>query len=378
VINLRYHIVSITAVFLALGIGITMGSTFLGRGALDRIDQNVKNAQARVEATQKENADLRRQLELELSRGEALNRNLTDIEQQNDELEQTNRELSGLLSAGERLEAGLREQGLDQLLDGRLSQVPVLLLTSAGIEGEVVESAEAALVAAGAELAGVVTVTERFALDDPGELDDLRAILGLSDGEEDQLRVAVTRRLRTLLAAAAAPEPPVDAPDGPVPMPPLVQQLLDGGFLELDATDGPPAGFALLPASGLRILSVSGAGADVADTDFLLPLLDGLGRVDPTQPSAAPPVVVAAQPTVPDEGGTDAEDEEIDPVPFVGPIRDDDELRPRLSTVDHVDSFAGLVAAILALQHGADGQVGHYGVADGAQSLLPLPPDAGG
>ena len=45
-INLRYHIVSITAVFLALGIGITLGSTFIGRETLDRIDQNVKAARA--------------------------------------------------------------------------------------------------------------------------------------------------------------------------------------------------------------------------------------------------------------------------------------------------------------------------------------------
>ena len=64
-INLRYHIVSITAVFLALGIGITMGSTFLGRGALERIDQNVKNAQEQVRRTNKENADLKREAELE-------------------------------------------------------------------------------------------------------------------------------------------------------------------------------------------------------------------------------------------------------------------------------------------------------------------------
>ena len=45
-INLRYHIVSITAVFLALGIGITLGSTFIGRETLDQIRNNVDNARA--------------------------------------------------------------------------------------------------------------------------------------------------------------------------------------------------------------------------------------------------------------------------------------------------------------------------------------------
>ena len=338
-INLRYHIVSITAVFLALGIGLAFGAAFIDRATV-----------------------------------EALNSNLAEIEAQNTELERANGELSGRVAAAERLETGLREQGLVQLLDGRLAEVPVLLLASAGVDDEVLEAAEAALTAAGAEVPGVLTVTERFALDDPGELEDLRTLLELPDGVENQLRVAVTRRVRSLLAAAAAPGAASAVAEGPVPMPPLVQQLLEAGFLELDPADEPPAAFALLPASGLRILAVSGADADVADADFLQPLLEGLVRLDPVSPEAAPPVVVAAQPLVPDEGETDANGNEIDPLPFVGPLREDEELRTRLSTVDHLDSFAGLVAAILALQHGGDGQLGHYGLGDGAQSLLPTIP----
>ena len=37
-INLRYHIVSLTAVFLAIGIGLTLGSTFLDRATVDNLN----------------------------------------------------------------------------------------------------------------------------------------------------------------------------------------------------------------------------------------------------------------------------------------------------------------------------------------------------
>ena len=98
-INRRYHIVSITAVFLALGIGITMGSTFLGRGALERIDQNVKNAQEQVRRTNKENADLKREAELEADRAE-----------------------------------GFMSEGTQRMFEGDLEEVPTLVLAAPGID----------------------------------------------------------------------------------------------------------------------------------------------------------------------------------------------------------------------------------------------------
>ena len=59
---------------------------------------------------------------------------------------------------------------------------------------------------------------------------------------------------------------------------------------------------------------------------------------------------------------------------FVGPIRDDDALSDRVSTVDDLESFAGWAGVVLALEDLASGQLGHYGVGDGADRLLPAPP----
>ena len=52
-INLRYHIVSIVAVFLALGVGILLGSAVLSGALIDRLERDISSArEARNEAQQ--------------------------------------------------------------------------------------------------------------------------------------------------------------------------------------------------------------------------------------------------------------------------------------------------------------------------------------
>ena len=50
-INIRYHIVSITAVFLALGIGVALGSTFLDRVTVNVLDDQISSAENRIRET---------------------------------------------------------------------------------------------------------------------------------------------------------------------------------------------------------------------------------------------------------------------------------------------------------------------------------------
>ena len=47
-IKLRTHIISLTAVFLALGIGLMLGSTFLDRTFVDALDAQVVSAATKV------------------------------------------------------------------------------------------------------------------------------------------------------------------------------------------------------------------------------------------------------------------------------------------------------------------------------------------
>ena len=54
-INLRYHIVSLTAVFLALASGVLLGGTYLDKYTVDQLDQSITNAEERIRETRAEN-----------------------------------------------------------------------------------------------------------------------------------------------------------------------------------------------------------------------------------------------------------------------------------------------------------------------------------
>jgi len=354
VINLRYHIVSITAVFLALGIGLAFGAAFIDRATVGQLE-----------------------------------RNLNRIEDDNSRLESENARLQDQHDAVEAIDDELRQNGLTEMVAGKLAGVPVLTLAVRGADENAVDAASAATTAAGARSAGVLWLTERFALDDQSEVDDLAEALGVSSGSADGLRRTVRRQLGTLLARAALPagggqvEPDFDIPStegaiAPTGIPELLQRLVDAGFLDYEPpAAGVPEAALFEPGAGLRMLAVSGEGAVVPDADLLVPILS---QVSSSATTGEPgPVAVAAQrgPAF-DAAPADGDDPAAARVAFVGPIRDDDELRARVSTVDDLESYAGLVAAVLALEHGAFGQYGHYGVGEGAQSLLPPPVDAGG
>src|SRR5215204_6057968 len=58
-INLRFHIVSITAVFLALAIGIFMGTSLLQRATVDSLKAGQRSLESKIEQRQRENTAYR-------------------------------------------------------------------------------------------------------------------------------------------------------------------------------------------------------------------------------------------------------------------------------------------------------------------------------
>ncbi len=61
-INFRYHVVSLTAVFLALVIGVAMGSTVISKATVDGLRSNVKRVETRIDNTEAQNRMLRSRL----------------------------------------------------------------------------------------------------------------------------------------------------------------------------------------------------------------------------------------------------------------------------------------------------------------------------
>ncbi len=345
-VNLRYHIVSITAVFLALAIGIAVGTTVIDKATVDTLKNRLENLEKRIDNTEAENQALR------------------------DELDDATQLLGDL-----------GEEGA-QLLDGRLVGVPVVFVAVRGVHGDSLEAARRAVVDAGAAYGGTLWLTDRLRLDDDSEIADLSAILGGSTTNSGRLRQTLARRLAdALMEAASVPEESTEEPapsgtttvvpdegsaDGsasengaPVEEPAVLADLRDAGFVDYEPADGSSSDVVVL-LPGLRFVFVSGAGAEIADTDFVVPLLgemagDGLA-----------PVVAASAAT-----GATREDIEATRSVFVGLVRGDERLRASVSTVDDLESFVGWAAVVLAVRALGLDERGHFGVGEGADRLLP-------
>jgi hypothetical protein len=336
VINIRYHIISLVAVFLALGVGVALGSAFIDTAVVGQLEQNVDTLSAQKNDLQDENARMQAQLD-----------------------------------AVERLgdEAG------PQLLSGHLDGVPVFTVGVRGIEEDPVALTSGALVDAGAAFGGTLWLTERLTLDDDSDRQDLARVLGLEPSaadDPDGLRDALVLRLGNALGDALRFEDPLAGEEvaGEVPPlephePALITELRTAGFVDFEApADQPADGGMLLPTAGARMVFTSGQGAVVPDDDIMVPLLRQLTVSGPVP-------VVAAQSLDPDPPG----DDEPSRTSFVGVVRTDETLRASISSVDDTELFIGRVATVLALDQAADGAVGHYGLGEGADQIAPTRPE---
>jgi hypothetical protein len=123
VIDFRYHLVSIVAVFLALAIGIVVGATALKPSTLKYLDKTSQQERQEINSLLANKGDLQQQLT-----------NVNAFAQAN----------SGLL--------------LGHLLDGQRA----VIVTAPGADGQVTNGVTAALRQAGAQVTGQVSVQQAF------------------------------------------------------------------------------------------------------------------------------------------------------------------------------------------------------------------------
>lgn len=360
VINFRYHIVSLTAVFLALIIGILMGTTVVSKATVDGLKANLARAETRSAAVHRTNDKLSGQL-------------------------------STLTDTDSKVDGALTDTALANSVDGALEDVPVLVLAPNGVDKDLVDTTTKTLSASGAHVDGTLIVQDQMVLS-PDDAEQLREELGL--GAEVDMQVAVLRRLAIALAEAALPgvalqgvptttstttttpaEPDttvaVDGPDGAAPSttvppapvePEIIDQLRRDGMLGFRPLQGESKDDPVLEApelaagTGYRYVILASEDDDPVASRVLVPLVARLARFGPVAQ------VAAVGPNDP-----------ADPVsaPFLDRLLGTEGVKGHVSTVDNVGSYAGYVALAYALAMAGDGHFGSYGIGATATAVLP-------
>ena len=339
-INFRYHLVSLTGVFLALALGIILGASVVDSGAVDGLRGQLGSVKADVDRVDQQNAALRR-----------------DLGSWN--------EFSTKAGPG--------------ILSGRLQGVPVLVLGMRGIDAEPVADLRNDLASADARLQGTVWLTSKLRLDNAEDTQALSAAFGLATGDAEVVRQAVFNRLAIELVTADEPAPAVTTTlpvEATVPTLPGVTTTLAAvaprggvlatlaglGFVSIDSPESGRFDTNQPLAAGSRFVVASGEGADVADPAGAIPLVKALVAA-----SGSASRVLAVESGKPPQG----RDPEVRSR-FIAPLRAESKnLDNRISTVNNIEDFRGRVAAVLALVDLGVGRVGHYGTGAGADRLVP-------
>jgi Copper transport outer membrane protein, MctB len=316
VISLRYHIVSLVAVFLALALGIVVGSTVLREGTVSVL-----------RAT-----------------GE-------QVRQSNESYRQENLALQGEKARLQDFAATV----LPDLVRGRLRNRPVVVLDTDRADGGVRDQVIQVLGTAGAEVDARVTFNAgRVALATEADRQALGRLLpGANAADPAVLRSELVNRVAERLGSS---DPlPTEDPDRRND---LLTSLDDGGFLA-DLKLGPSVagGIEPFPRPGSVVVVLGPTdGVALPPEAFLIPLADKVAL-------AAGPVAgveAAAAGTTP---GTTS---------WIQRLRQDRQVTRRVSGIDDVDTAYGQLALVGALERRLQNLAsGQYGFKQGNSGLLP-------
>lgn len=307
-INFRYHVVSLAAVFLALAIGLVVGTAAANGPLAENLNDQVNK--------------------------------ITDEKQQlRDDLDQSRAEL--------KKNSDFATEVAPMLLNGKLAGRTALLVKIDGNDKDVDTAADGIatmLQTAGAKLTGTVTIKEKFTaaasdntLLDLAESSAPPAISGAlpNNGKGQETSAAL---LAAVLVADKPGTPQVEGTRA------VLSAYQSDGYIGLD-------GDLKTPADVLIVV----AGAPATGKDAKERNAAALTVVSRLDVALAGDVVVA---------GLSANG-------LVSSVRDDASIAKDVSTVDNAVTAYGQVAAVMALVERLGGKTGHYGIGSGATSLLP-------
>jgi hypothetical protein len=308
-INFRFHLVSLIAVFLALGLGILVGSSVVQNVIVDNLEREIRSVRH-------------------------------DSNQANAEVSQLNDKIA-------KYDDFLRLSS-EYAVEQRLEDVPVAIVADKGIDAGAVRSTMSMLQKSGATVPGIFWLTNSWGLDTSKQLADLETAVGVT-GNVASARASALRLLAQRLA-----EPTASTRKGSTD--PL-QKLRDAGFI--DYTDGKKDALATFPPRAARVLVLTGTDSVLVRTSMLSDLVNAL---------VAENVPVVAGEVYDDHGGSQPVPQRGE---TLAPIRGDGTLGALVSTVDDSELLQGQITDVFALEQISGGTVGHYGFGQGATKLFP-------
>jgi hypothetical protein len=318
VISLRYHIVSLVAVFLALALGIVVGSTVLQEGTVSVLRATSERVRQESERNSRANVAL-------------------------------NQDIARLQTFGAAV--------LPELVQNRLKGRSVVLVDTDKVDGGMRGSVRKVLEDAGAQVDGQITFADnRLALAADADRTGMGRLLAVDTDAADVLRGELVRRLANRLATPAAiPQ------DNNQRASDMLTSLQDADFLaDLKLSRPLASGADPFPRQGSIFVllgpSAAATATAVAPDAFLVPLADQVSA------RTGGPVAGGEAAAVPG------------PASWITALRNNRELSRRVSGIDSVDTVYGQLALVEALQ-GSLQQLpaGQYGIKAGASGLLPKP-----
>lgn len=220
-LNFRYHVVSLVAVFLALGLGILVGYGALDRPTVDFLQNRIENVQANAEQRRQENEQLQAQV---------------------DRLDQAT------------------DAAAPFAITDRLTDANVLVVAVRGVDGETVTNLVELARQGGASAPGILWLEERWALAGEADADALVTATGVPTGTKAEVRTAAFEAFSTRLAFGNGTDDDE------------LRALVDAGFVAYEPVGEATDSLADLGGPVTRLMLVVGTGDSLRTRQVLTPI----------------------------------------------------------------------------------------------------------
>jgi hypothetical protein len=220
-INFRFHIASLIAIFLALALGVVVGAGVIDRGVVD-----------------------------------TLNNRLDSVERTSDRIKGEN---SALRSENSELADAIAKMQCYAVANTLVAD-DIGIVAVRGVDADTVKNTAAAATCGGGTVTGKLWLESKWALANDGDVNAMAQALGSSSKRKDTLRAAAWKQLVERLQS---PPPVGDTSTD------LLVTLEGAGFVKFEGDAGQT--IAQFPRRGASMLLVVGDGGSVPITDVVMP-----------------------------------------------------------------------------------------------------------